>query len=70
MFETIILSAILLTGLVLVAVGIVVVLKTRNKLAGWIVTAVGIVFTLFPIAIFLMLTITTSTRSMDLISLW
>lgn len=67
MFITIILSAILLTGLVLLAVGIVVLLKSKNKLAGWVVMAVGGVFTLFSVAIFLMLTITSSTQSMGMV---
>ena len=66
MFETIILLTILLTGLVLLAVGIVVLLKAKNKLVGGIVAAVGLVFTLFSIAIFLMLTITTSVQGMSL----
>jgi len=62
MFITILLLAILLTGLVLVAAGIVVLLKSRNKLAGWIMLAAGIVFTLFSGGMFLFLTITTSAR--------
>lgn len=66
MFITIVLMAILLTGLVLLAAGIVVLLKAKNKLAGGIVVAVGIVFILFSTAIFLMLTITTSVQSMNL----
>jgi hypothetical protein len=64
MLITILLLAILLTGLVLLATGIVVLLKAKNKLAGWVVVAVGLVFTLFSSAIFLMLIITTSTSSM------
>ncbi len=64
MLFTIVLLSILLTGLVLLAVGIIVLLKSSNKLAGWIVAAVGLVFTLFSIAVFLMLTITTSVQSM------
>ncbi len=57
---TIILLAILLVGLVLLAVGIVLLLKAKNKLAGWVIVAVGLVFTMFSSAIFLMLTVTTS----------
>lgn len=53
----------LLFGLVLLSIGIVLMLKVKNKLAGILVIAVGLVFTLFPIAIFLFLTITTSVRS-------
>jgi len=64
MLITILLLAILLTGLVLLATGIVVLLKAKNKLAGWVVVAVGLVFTLFSSAIFLMVIITTSTSSM------
>ncbi len=64
MFLTILLGAILLTGLVLLAVGIVVLLKSTNKLAGWVVAAVGLVFTVFSIGIYLLLTITTSIQSM------
>jgi hypothetical protein len=60
MFITILLLAILLTGLVLLAVGIILLLKAKNKLAGWVVAAVGLVFTLFSVAIFLSLIITTS----------
>ena len=69
MFITIVLAAILLTGLVLLVTGIIVLLKSNNKLAGWIVAAIGTVFTLFSIAVFLMLTITTSIQSMSMIPL-
>lgn len=62
MFITILLLAILLTGLVLLAVGIVLLLKAKNKLAGAVVAAVGLVFTLFSVAIFLSLIITTSIK--------
>ena len=62
MYITILLLTILLTGLVLLAVGTVVLLKTNNKLAGWVVVAVGLVFTFFSIAIFALLTITTSVQ--------
>jgi hypothetical protein len=60
MFLTIILLALMLTGLVLVASGIVVLLKSNNKFAGWVVLAVGVVFSLFSGGVFLFLTITTS----------
>jgi ABC-type proline/glycine betaine transport system permease subunit len=60
MFITILMLGILLTGLVLLAVGLVLLLKAKNKIAGWVVVAVGMVFTLFSIAIFTLLTITTS----------
>jgi hypothetical protein len=64
MFITILMLAILLTGLVLLATGVVVLLKAKNKIAGWVIVAIGLVFTLFSSVIFLMLTITTSTSSM------
>jgi len=64
MFITILLLAILLTGLILLAAGVIVLLKAKNKLAGWVVVAVGMVFTLFSSAIFLMLTVTTTMSSM------
>jgi len=64
MFLTILLLAILLTGLVLLAVGVVVLIKTKNRLAGWVIVATGTVFTLFSIAVYLMLTITTRIQSM------
>ncbi len=67
MFITLVLLTILLTGLVLLVAGIVVLIKSRNKLAGWLVVAVGAVFTLFSVAIFLMLTITSSVQSMGLV---
>lgn len=43
--------AILTAGLSLIAAGVVVVLKSNNKLAGWVVLAVGIVFLLVPVLI-------------------
>jgi hypothetical protein len=60
MLITILLLAILLAGLVLLAVGIVLLFKVKNKLAGWVSVAVGVAFTMFANAIILMLTITTS----------
>ncbi len=60
MFITILMLAILLTGLVLLATGVVVLLKVKNKIAGWVIVAIGLVFTLFSVAIFLSLIITTS----------
>ncbi len=69
MFITIVLAALMLTGLVLLVVGIIVLIKSNNKLAGLIVTAVGTVFTLFSLAVFLLLTITTVHQSMSVIQL-
>jgi uncharacterized membrane protein len=53
----------LLSGLILLAVGIVLLLKVKNKLAGLLAIAVGLVFTLASSAIFLALVITTSVAS-------
>jgi len=52
----------LLFGLVLLSIGIVLLFKVKNKLAGMLVSAVGLVFTLLPVAVFLFLTVTTSVR--------
>jgi len=52
----------LLFGLILIAIGAVLLIKVKNKIAGLLVSAVGLVFTMFPIAIFLFLTITTSVQ--------
>ncbi len=48
----------LLFGLVLLAVGIVLLLKVKNKLAGILVSALGLLFTLSPFVIYLFLVIT------------
>ncbi len=64
MLLTIGLLTILLAGVALMAAGIVVLLKSQRKLAGGIMTAIGFAFTGFSVAIFLMLTITTSIQSM------
>jgi hypothetical protein len=62
---TIFLLGVLVFGLVLLAVGIISLVKAKNKIPGIITTVLGLVFTLLPIGIFLLLTITTSvTRSM------
>lgn len=63
MFITILLSGLLLFGLVILAVGIVLLIKAKNKLAGALATAIGLVFTMFSVAVFLFLTITTSVQS-------
>ena len=46
----------LLVGLVLMAVGVILLLIVKNKLAGLLVGAVGLVFTLLPLAVILYLT--------------
>lgn len=62
MYITILLLGLLLLGLVTSAIGIVLLIKIKNKIAGALVTIIGMVFTLFPIGIFLFLTITTSAQ--------
>ena len=63
MFITIFLLGVLLFGLILLAVGIVLLIKVKNKLAGLLAIAVGLVFTLVSLTIFLSLIITTSVQS-------
>lgn len=60
-FAELILLGTLLLGLVLLAVGIVLLFRLPNKLAGALTTAVGAVFTFFPVIILLAL-ITISVR--------
>lgn len=62
MYITLILLGGLLLGLVLLATGILLLIKSKNKLVGALVTAIGLVFTLFTTGIFLFLTITTSVQ--------
>ena len=62
MFITILLLGVLLFGLILLAVGIVLLIKVKNKLAGFLAIAVGLVFTLVSLTIFLSLIITTSVQ--------
>ncbi len=57
---TLLLLGALLLGLVLIAAGIVLLIKAKNKIAGGLATAIGLVLTFIPIVIFLFLTITTS----------
>jgi uncharacterized membrane protein len=47
----------LLLGLILLALGVVLLFKVKNKLAGILVIAVGLVFSLLPIAVYLFLMI-------------
>ena len=63
MFITILLLGVLLFGLILLAVGVVLLIKVKNKLAGFLAIAVGLVFTLVSLTIFLSLIITTSVQS-------
>ncbi len=60
MLITVLLAGGLLLGLVLLAAGIVLLIKVKNKIAGALVTAIGVVFTILPIVVFLALTVTTS----------
>lgn len=62
MFFTIFLSAILLSGLILFAVGVILLIKVKNKLAGLLTLAAGLVLTSLALALFLSLVITTSIR--------
>ncbi len=62
MFITIFLLGVLLFGLILLAVGVVLLIKVKNKLAGLLAIAVGLVFTLVSLIIFLSLIITTSVQ--------
>jgi uncharacterized membrane protein len=57
---TIFLLGTLIFGLVLLAVGIMSLVKAKNKIIGIITTGLGLVLTLLPIGIFLAITITTS----------
>ncbi len=52
-FYIILLLGLILLGLILVAVGSVLLLRSKNKLAGGLTTAVGAVFTIFPLLILL-----------------
>jgi threonine/homoserine/homoserine lactone efflux protein len=62
MLITLLLPAILLACLVLLAAGIAVLLKAKNKLTGWISVVFGLVLALFSCAIFLVFSITTSVQ--------
>ena len=62
MYITILLLGVLLFGLILLAAGVVLLLKVKNKLAGLLAIAVGLVLTLASSAIFLALVITTSVQ--------
>ncbi len=47
------LLASLLIGMILFATGVILLFKVKNKIAGILVMAVGLVFSLCPLAIFL-----------------
>jgi len=53
----------LLLGLVLLATGVILLIKVKNKIAGILVTAAGLAFTLFPIAGFMFFAITSRIQS-------
>ncbi len=55
--------SILITGLALLAAGLVVLLKSSQKLAGWIVIGVGIVFIVVPVLLILATVITTTIQT-------
>ncbi len=62
MFITVLLLGLLLFGLVLLATGVVLLIKAKNKIWGALTAAIGLVVTLLPIVIFLALTVTTSVQ--------
>ncbi len=57
-FYLVLLAGTLLLGLVLIAAGIVLLFRLKNKLAGGLTTAAGAVFTLLPLSIMAALTVT------------
>lgn len=57
------LSGVLVFGLILLAVGAVLLLKVKNKLPGLLAVAAGTLFTVTPIAVILLLTIVRTTSS-------
>jgi hypothetical protein len=61
MFISLLLLGILLFGLVLLAIGVILLLKTKNRFVGMLAIAIGLVFTILPLVIFLMLAISTTT---------
>ncbi len=52
-FYLVLLVGAMLLGLALLATGVVLLLKLKNKLAGGLAIAIGAIFTTFPIFIFL-----------------
>ncbi len=57
-FYFVLLFGAMLVGLLLMVIGIVLLLKLKNKLPGGITAALGAAFTILPMAIFLYLTVT------------
>lgn len=55
MLELLLLLGMLLFGLVLLAIGVVLLFKVKNKLAGAFVSAVGLVTSSFSVLVFLFL---------------
>jgi len=53
----------ILFGVVLLALGVVLLFKVKNKLAGILVIAVGLVFSLLPVAVYLFLMISVRVQS-------
>ena len=62
MFISLLLVGALLFGLVLLATGVVLLIKIEDKIIGALAAVIGLVFTLLPIGIFLALTVTTSVK--------
>jgi len=60
MLELLLLLGMLLFGLVLLAIGVVLLFKVKNKLAGALVSAVGLVTSSFSVLVFLFVTLTRS----------
>ena len=60
MYITILLLGVLLTGLILLIVGAVFLLKVKSKVVGLALIAIGMLFSLGATAIFLAVTISTS----------
>ena len=53
----------ILFGVVLLALGVVLLFKVKNKLAGILVIAVGLVFSLLPVAVYIFLMISVRVQS-------
>ncbi len=62
MFYILLLLSSLLFGLILLAVGAVLLLKVQNKIAGLLVVAAGLAFTACPIAVLMWEVITVRTQ--------
>lgn len=61
MLNLLLLLGMLLFGLVLLAIGVVLLFKVKNKLAGALISAVGLVISSFSVLVFLFFMITRST---------